>query len=164
MSIALPEEFKLVNYTEFPLKDNEGSTIAFATTGKNTAQTILDTEEATVEEIDKAKENLEETIKEVTPSVPVENQEVKEAIEQLKETLVATEEKEATDYTKESWDELEDVKDVKEKAAAIIEKGTNDSHSVTNGELAEIQKQLEEAVTQLELIPTAETVLELENL
>lgn len=128
---------------------------------KNTAQTALDNEDATIEELDKAKENLGETIQEVTPAKPEENQEVKEAIEKLKETLVVTEGKEATDYTQESWDVLEEVK---EKAEAIVGKGTDDSHSVTVEEVTEIQKQLEEALTQLELIPTPETILELENL
>lgn len=128
---------------------------------KNTAQTTLDNENATLEELDKAKENLGETIQEVTPSKPEENQEVKEAIEKLKETLVVTEGKEATGYTQESWDVLEEVK---EKAEVIVGKGTDDSHSVTVEEVTEIQKQLEEAITQLELIPTPETILELENL
>ncbi|MEG0783659.1 Ig-like domain-containing protein, partial [Carnobacterium sp.] len=128
---------------------------------KNTAQTTLDNEDATIEELDKAKENLGEAIQEVTPAKPEENQEVKEAIEKLKEILVVTEGKEATDYTQESWDVLEEVK---EKAEVIVEKGTDDSHSVTVEEVTEIQKQLEEALTQLEFIPTPETILELENL
>lgn len=128
---------------------------------KNTAQETMDTEEATVEEIDKAKENLEETIKEVTPSEPVENQAVKEVIDNLKEKLKDIAEENPADYTTESWVALEDVK---EKAEAIIEKGTNDSNSVTVEEITEIQKQLEETITKLELIPTHETVLGLEKL
>lgn len=128
---------------------------------KNTAQTTLDNEDATIEELDKAKENLGEAIQEVTPAKPEENQEVKEAIEKLKEILVVTEGKETTDYTQESWDVLEEVK---EKAEVIVGKGTEDSHSVTVEEVTRIQKQLEEALTQLELIPTPETILELENL
>ncbi|WP_413517936.1 Ig-like domain-containing protein [Carnobacterium maltaromaticum] len=128
---------------------------------KNTAQTTLDNEDATIKELDKAKENLGETIQEVTPAKPEENQEVKEAIEKLKEILVVIEGKAATDYTQESWDVLEEVK---EKAEVIVGKGTDDSHSVTVEEVTEIQKQLEEALTQLELIPTPETILELENL
>ncbi|CAD5903064.1 LPXTG cell wall anchor domain-containing protein [Carnobacterium maltaromaticum] len=128
---------------------------------KNTAQETMDTEESTVEEIDKAKENLEETIKEVTPSEPAENQAVKEAIDKLKEKLKEITEENPADYTTESWVSLEDAK---EKAEAIIEKGTNDSNSVTFEEVTEIQKQLEETIAQLELIPTPETVLELEKL
>ncbi|PLS35294.1 hypothetical protein CYV26_06535 [Carnobacterium maltaromaticum] len=128
---------------------------------KNTAQTTLDNEDATIEELDKAKENLGEAIQEVTPAKPEENQDVKEAIEKLKETLVVTEGKEATDYTQKSWDVLEEVK---EKAEFIVGKGTDDSHSVTVEEVTEIQKQLEEALTQLELIPTPETILGLESL
>ncbi|MGK9527328.1 hypothetical protein O6482_24680, partial [Salmonella enterica subsp. enterica] len=63
---------------------------------KNTAQTTLDNEDATIKELDKAKENLGETIQEVTPAKPEENQEVKEAIEKLKEILVVIEGKAAT--------------------------------------------------------------------
>lgn len=113
------------------------------------AHEIVDNEEATLEQLDAASDNLEEVIQEVVPSTeqpPVDTKEIEQALEELQAAVDEANNKKAEEYTPESW---QSVADAKAQAEKVLKKGQENPANVTLNEVNSAKENLTAAVQKL---------------
>lgn len=113
------------------------------------AHEIVDNEEATLEQLDAASDNLEEVIQEVVPSTeqpPVDTKEIEQALKELQAAVDEANNKKAEEYTPESW---QPVADAKAQAEKVLKKGQENPANVTLNEVNSAKENLAAAVQKL---------------